>query len=546
MISEPLAHCSILIVDDEEANLDLLEGLLLSEGYRRITRVSDARTVLDRWKSCHPDLVLLDLHMPHRSGFEILADLRRLTARDDFRPVLVLTADVTQEARDRALSEGARDFLTKPFDAVEVLLRVRNLLEIKLLHRSQREARIQAEAAERRATLLADASRMLSASLDSQTGLTQVANLLVRDFADACGFFLVDGGVPKAVAHAALGGTVRLNEDAERELGEHIHATIEEGSVRIVPVGAEALVVAPIITPSRPVGALALTIPDPTAITAADLAMISDLAARAALAMDNAQLFADAQLASEARERLLSVVAHDLRSPLTAVGMYAEMLLGLLPPSAERFTREALASIHRSAQRMQQQIEDLLDLTRLQQGTFSLRRSACTLAEIFGEAEMLLKPLAESRAVELRVEGDAQQGSVVAELDGSRFQQVVSNLVGNALKFTDEDGVIVLRWVVADGELQVAVADTGPGIPRDQLPHIFSAFWQARDGDRRGIGLGLWIARAIVEAHGGRIWVDSVEGEGATFHFTIPLVTGDRSPTTPVGRMTHASLPLPS
>src|SRR5690606_1794276 len=93
MISEPLAHCSILIVDDEEANLDLLEGLLLSEGYRRITRVSDARTVLDRWKSCHPDLVLLDLHMPHRSGFEILADLRRLTARDDFRPVLVLTAD---------------------------------------------------------------------------------------------------------------------------------------------------------------------------------------------------------------------------------------------------------------------------------------------------------------------------------------------------------------------------------------------------------------------------------------------------------------------
>src|SRR5690606_15564887 len=209
-------------------NLDLLEGLLLSEGYRRITRVSDARTVLDRWKSCHPDLVLLDLHMPHRSGFEILADLRRLTARDDFRPVLVLTAGGTPEARDRALSEGARDFLTKPFDAVEVLLRVRNLLEIKLLHRSQREARIQAEAAERRATLLADASRMLSASLDSQTGLTQVANLLVRGFADACGFCLVDGGVPKAVAHAALGGTVRLNEDAERELGEHIHATIEE------------------------------------------------------------------------------------------------------------------------------------------------------------------------------------------------------------------------------------------------------------------------------------------------------------------------------
>jgi signal transduction histidine kinase/DNA-binding response OmpR family regulator len=546
MIPEPLAHCSILIVDDEEANLDLLEGLLYSEGYRRITRVLDARRVVERWESCRPDLVLLDLHMPHRSGFEILADLRDRTARDDFLPVLVLTADVTQEARDRALSEGARDFLTKPFDAVEVLLRVRNLLEIKLLHRSQREGRIHAEAAERRATLLADASRMLSASLDSQTALAQVANLLVRDYADACGFFLLDDEKPRAVAHAALGGTVRLPEEAESALAEHIVATVEERAVRIVPVGAEALIVAPIITPSRPVGALALTIPDPAAINVADLEMISDLASRAALAMDNAELFADAQLASQARERLLSVVAHDLRSPLTAIGMYAEMLLGLLPPASDRFTKDALGSIHRSSQRMQQQIEDLLDLTRLQQGTFSLRRTACALADIFREADLLLKPLADSRAVELRVEGDEEQGSTIAEIDGSRFQQVVSNLVGNALKFTPENGSVLLRWEVDDGDLRVAVADTGPGIAREQIPHIFGAFWQARDGDRRGVGLGLWIARAIVEAHDGRIWVDSAEGEGATFHFAIPIARQHRGADGSVGRMTHASLPLPS
>jgi signal transduction histidine kinase len=148
--------------------------------------------------------------------------------------------------------------------------------------------------------------------------------------------------------------------------------------------------------------------------------------------------------------------------------------------------------------------------------------------------------------VQLRIEGDQGHGADVAEIDGSRFQQVISNLVGNALKFTPEDGIVTLRWEVADGNFSVSVADTGPGIPREQIPHIFSAFWQARDGDRRGVGLGLWIARAIVEAHGGSIWVDSVEGEGATFHVVVPMVSQHRAADGPVGRLTHASLPVPS
>jgi signal transduction histidine kinase len=101
--------------------------------------------------------------------------------------------------------------------------------------------------------------------------------------------------------------------------------------------------------------------------------------------------------------------------------------------------------------------------------------------------------------------------------------QAVANLVGNAAKFASHDGCVALTWALADGELRIAVRDDGPGIPSDQLQHIFGAFWQARHADRRGLGLGLAIARGIVEAHGGRVWVESAVGQGSTFVLALPL-----------------------
>src|SRR5690606_22761450 len=141
----------VLVIDDEEANLDLLEGLLQGEGCHRIVCVSDARRATREFEACRPDLVLLDLHMPFVTGYEVLEEIRKRVASDDYLPVLVLTADVTVEARDRALSRGAGDFVTRPFDAVEVLLRVGNLLEARRLHQAQRAARRRAERAERNA-----------------------------------------------------------------------------------------------------------------------------------------------------------------------------------------------------------------------------------------------------------------------------------------------------------------------------------------------------------------------------------------------------------
>jgi CheY-like chemotaxis protein len=200
---------TILLVDDEEANLDLLAAVLRPTGYTRLVRVSDARTALAAFEDARPDLVLLDLHMPHRSGFEVLADLAARVPAAEFLPVLVLTADVTAQARERALAGGAHDFVLKPFDRTEVLLRVRNLLHARHLHLAQQRAREAAERQAARARLLADATRLLGLSFDTATALGALAGRLVPAWADGCAIEMDGGEGPVTVASAgAIGGEV--------------------------------------------------------------------------------------------------------------------------------------------------------------------------------------------------------------------------------------------------------------------------------------------------------------------------------------------------
>jgi len=555
MNTEGIRESSLLLIDDEEANLDLLEGLLLSEGYTRITRVADARRAMAAFASCAPDLVLLDLHMPFLTGYEILEEMRSAVPADDYLPVLVLTADVTTDARDRALSRGARDFLTKPFDAVEVLLRVRNLLETRLLHQGQARARARAEMAEVRARLLSDASKLLSTSLDSETGIAQVSRLLVPRFASSAHFLLTEAEGYRVAASSRNSDEAKRLESALETEGETVAAALAGDSPATLRLDDGDAFLTPLQANGQTFGALITThagASDQQEV--ADVDTLRDLAGRAALALQNACLFADAQMASRARERMLSVVAHDLRNPLAVIAMYAEMLLDLLPGDSaddgDDYAAEALTSIHRSARRMQEQIESLLDISRLQQGRFVVSPSPHCVTDLFHEAAMLLQPLAAAKAVGLQIErvGDATVDTAV--LDGGRIHQVLSNLVGNAVKFSPEGTCVVVRWRVAASELTVSVEDCGPGIPADLLPHIFGAFWQANLTDRRGVGLGLWIARAIVDGHGGRIWVDSIEGKGATFHFAIPTAP-PAQPDEPgaaleegIGRMTHETTPL--
>jgi signal transduction histidine kinase len=170
---------------------------------------------------------------------------------------------------------------------------------------------------------------------------------------------------------------------------------------------------------------------------------------------------------------------------------------------------------------MNRLIQDLLDIRRVEAGQLVVERKSMELTSLLEEAMETLRPLAATARIELSY--DVPPGLPRVDADSGRILQVLSNLVGNALKFTPAGGRVTITASAGDGDGEVCleIADTGPGIPADQLPHIFGRFWQARRGDRRGIGLGLAIAKGIVEAHEGRIWVESKVGEGSRFYFTL-------------------------
>jgi signal transduction histidine kinase len=252
-----------------------------------------------------------------------------------------------------------------------------------------------------------------------------------------------------------------------------------------------------------------------------EVALAEELGRRAAMAVENARLFGEARAATEARQHTLAVVAHDLRNPLTAIRMDAEMLVSMLGPKLDPFPKESLDRIYAITGRMDGLIQDLLEVSRMERGTLALEAVPRDAATMLAEAAHTLRPLASAHGLRLEVRAEDGLPPVVA--DGARLVQVVSNLVGNAVKFTPEGGVVTLSAARGEGEVRFAVADTGEGIPPEQVPHIFGAFWQARHADRRGLGLGLSIARGLVEAHGGRIWVESEPGSGARFVFTLPV-----------------------
>jgi signal transduction histidine kinase len=286
----------------------------------------------------------------------------------------------------------------------------------------------------------------------------------------------------------------------------------------------QTYVAAPLVHAGETVGALALHFKEAAAVGASDRTFTLLLAQAAATALHRARTYDSeldkrrrAELLAQAREDVLGVVAHDLRNPLNLIQMTAELMIDEELPLARR--KELLSIGMRAAKQMNRLIEDLLDTVRLQAGRLSLELEIVAVETIFRQAEETFRPLAEKRM--LRFDADSDNGAAV-RADPTRVAQIVGNLIGNAIKFTPEHGWVRLRALREDTQVEFQVIDDGPGIPADSMPHLFDSFWQARLSDRRGVGLGLAIAKGFVEAHGGRMWVESTVGTGSTFHFTLP------------------------
>ena len=433
--------------------------------------------------------------------------------------------------------------------------------EIELIR--EQEARAVAQSSEKRAAFLAEASRVLSMSFDYHTTIAQLARLAVPEMADYCAVDVVEGeqgfmrlgfahSDPKreeelrqkltvfrpedvSPAHPVMKALLKGESDLITKVtDEGLRAAMknEEQYQILRSLDPKSLITVPLIASGKIVGALTLVSSrDDHIYTPEDVKLAEELGRRAALAVENARLFDEAQLATKARDDMLAVVAHDLRNPLNTIFMSSQLLMEIVSKTEHPTEHRQVAIMQRAADRMNRLIQDLLEVKRIESGNLGLEKRSTDATSVVSEAVEILRPIAVASS--LRLESDVSPDLPPIRVDPSRIQQVLSNLVGNAIKFTPPGGEIMLRATPGDHEARFVVVDTGPGIPPDALPHIFGRFWQGKATDRRGIGLGLAIAKGIVEAHGGRIWVESQVGAGSSFFFTVPLAeTGEAAVVT--------------
>jgi signal transduction histidine kinase len=231
----------------------------------------------------------------------------------------------------------------------------------------------------------------------------------------------------------------------------------------------------------------------------------------------------EAEHAKQARDEMLAMVAHDLRNPLSLIQMATQLLLSDPAPDAEA-TRRTIHLMQRAGRRMSRLVGDLLDAKQVESGTFLVEMRPELPSAVLREELEMLQPIAASKGQ--RLDTAIEPGLPAVRFDGARIQQVISNLVGNAIKFSPAGSVITIGAQRRQGAVRVWVTDTGPGILPDELPRIFDRYWQGKGRAQGGLGLGLAIAKAIVDAHGGCIGVSSAPGAGTTFYFDVPLFSG--------------------
>jgi signal transduction histidine kinase len=304
-----------------------------------------------------------------------------------------------------------------------------------------------------------------------------------------------------------------LSEATLREIG----AEPERVSL-LVSLGCNSYIGVPLNTRGRLLGSISFFTDADRTFAADDVAMAEDLAQRAATAIDNARLYDEAQRAVRARDDMLAIVTHDLRTPLSAIVTAAAMQMRIAPDDeAGRRVRNHAEAIQRSAEHMARLIRDLTDIGQIHAGRFAITRQARDVAALARDVVETLQPVAAQRGSHMQM--DVIGSGHIVECDGDRITQVLANLASNALEAGARS--VAIRVESHPREILFGVADDGPGIPRENLPHIFDRYWRG-PASYKGTGLGLPISKSIVAAHGGRIWVDSAVGSGTTLHFTLP------------------------
>lgn len=397
-----LKQSKILIVDDQQANVFVLQDYLEIQGFENIMTTTDSREVAQLFISFKPDIILLDLRMPHLSGFQVMAQLKLLVPKDTYLPILILTADITPEAKKKALSEGAKDFLIKPFDLTEVSLRINNLL---------------------------------------------LTNHLMKELQNQ-------------------------NAILEEKVKERT-AELEEKNTVLIEAKEKA------------------------------------------------------EASNRLKSAFLATMNHELRTPLNHLLGFSSLIYDMTEDETIKdFSNTMLTSGHN----LLRIIEDIFEVAQLEQSQVTIRKQYLMLSDLFATLkEQLQETLIKSNKHEqinlfFNYESDLLSKQIFS--DKLKLTQVLSNLINNAVKFTEKGTISLSISYSLLRNLEISIKDTGVGIPLDKQEIIFEMFRQADDSHTRrfeGIGIGLFIAQKIAQLLHGNIIVKSEPDNGTEFTFSLPV-----------------------
>jgi signal transduction histidine kinase len=535
----------ILIVDDRPEQRFSLGAVLHDLAADIVEAPSGAEAL--RWLLRRDfAVILLDVNMPGCDGFETAALIRqRRISRTT--PIIFVTAYGDEARAARGYSLGAVDYIFAPVDPHVLRSKVSVFLE---LHEKTEEVLHQAASLRRHAEQL----RRLAVAA---TGIHRAASFedLVKVVADTAASILGAAQVaveidPESLAEApaaarphaggsfwrpertslaaiARGALQHLEARPIRfsrsELNDHPRWGRPEPSPDFIPL--QGWLAAPLSrSDGRLLGWIQLSEKQGGDFSAEDEAVLVQLAQMAAIAAEN-RVVAEVREANRLKDEFLATLSHELRTPLQSILTWSQLLREDAP--ADSAVRRGLDVIDRNARAQTRLIEDLLDVSRIISGKLALEKRALRLGEVVAAAVEDAGPAAREKQIEIALEAHADPWLTG---DPNRLRQVVGNLLSNAIKFTSERGRVTLTLETSDGEVEVAVRDTGKGIDPEFLPHLFERFRQADSGTTRsqgGLGIGLAIARHLTELHGGSIRAESSgEGSGATFAVRFPLGVG--------------------
>lgn len=414
-----IAH--ILIVDDEQANIDVLTGLLEMRGYLNVYQTTNPRLVADMFQEIKPDIILLDLMMPHLTGFQVMEQLKPLVPDNTYLPVLVLTADVSPESKLRALANGAKDFLTKPFDLTEVDLRIKNLLETRFLHQQ-----------------LANQNQILEEKVMQRTSELR-----------------------------------RINID--------------------------------------------LTI-------AKEKAEASD----------------------QLKTAFINNISHEIRTPLNGILGFGQIIMD--PSLNDEEKNQYLEILQASSDRLMNTVTDFMDISLIVSGNITVNKKNVNIDKLMNEKHSKFLPLCEAKNLELVLRRADHNIENIVNTDIYLFEKIIYHLLDNALKFTKK-GQISFGYTVKDSYLEFFVSDTGIGIAKEAQQQMFKCFTQENPlntRDHEGSGLGLSIAKSLIELLGGKIWIESEKEKGTTIYFThLYKENHDKTQLSPENKNLHQSIEVP-